>query len=150
MKPWSRPFYPSYSMAKEAGEAAASKTTPSSVAREETSGKARENTPGTDREADGATDIRTTSPNTAREEMTTEEPAENALVIQQQANQEVRETTAARTTLSSVAREEISGKAREETPGTDREATDVGKTLPDTAREEMTPDKATESAMVTQ
>ena len=51
MKPWSRPFYPSYSMAKEAGEAAAANTTLASVAREKTSGKTREENPGTARGA---------------------------------------------------------------------------------------------------
>ena len=109
-------------MAKEAGEAAGASNTPSSAAREETSSKTRESIPGTDKKADGATNIRTTSPNTTRDKMTMEEPVESALVIQRQHDQEARETTAARTTPSSVAREDISGKAREENPGTDKEA----------------------------
>ena len=104
-------------------------------------------------EAGKAGDVRITSPSTAREEMTPDEPAESALVIQWQPDLEARETVAAMTTLSSVAREETSCKAREETPGTDREAAeaaDVRITLPSTAREDLTPDEDAESALVTQ
>ena len=46
----SRPFCPSCSMDKEAGEAAANNTTLVSVAREKTTGKTREENPGTARE----------------------------------------------------------------------------------------------------
>ena len=51
MKPWFRPFYPSCSMAKEAGKATTARTTLSTMAREETSGKTREENPGTARGA---------------------------------------------------------------------------------------------------
>ena len=71
-------------LAHEARETAAARTTSSSVAREETSGKAREETPGTARETGEATNVRITSPSTAREEMTPDKPAESALVIQRQ------------------------------------------------------------------
>ena len=55
-------------------------------------------------------------------------------------------------TLVRVARKKTSNKTREENPGTAREAgeaADVRTTLPTTAREEMTPDEATESTLMT-
>ena len=84
LKPWSRPFCPSCSTA-------------------------REETPGTAREDGKAADVRITSASTAREETTPDKPTESALVIQWQLAQEARETAAARTTSSSVNREETSG-----------------------------------------
>ena len=121
----------------EAGETAAARTTLSTMAREETSGKTREENPGT---AKGGRLCWDHLASTDREDMTPDELAESALVIQWQLAHEARETAAVMTTSSSVAREETSGKAREETPGADREADDVRITSLSTTREEITPD----------
>ena len=80
-KPWSKPFCPLCSIAKEA---ATTNTTLASVAREKTSGKTREENPGTAREAGKATYVRTISPSTAREEMTPDKAAESALMTKRQ------------------------------------------------------------------